>query len=87
MTEVGDSAVVANMRVRAQVKGTDSEMFIDYSQVFWIADGKITRIRSASTTRPSPMPRPPSAQAPRAKRRGPTLSVAVAVPLRATSDT
>jgi ketosteroid isomerase-like protein len=45
MTEVGDSAVVADMRVRARVKGTDSEMFIDYSQVFWIADGKTTRIK------------------------------------------
>ena len=45
MTEVGDSGVVADTRVRARVKGTDSEMLFDYSQAFWIADGKITRIK------------------------------------------
>jgi ketosteroid isomerase-like protein len=45
MTEFGDSGVVADTRVRAQVKGTDSEMVFDYSQAFWIADGKITRIK------------------------------------------
>ena len=45
LTEVGDSGVVADTRVRARVKGTDSEMFIDYSQAIWIADGKITRIK------------------------------------------
>src|SRR5437773_12094266 len=45
VTEVGDSGVVADTRVRARVKDTDSEMVFDYSQAFWIADGKITRIK------------------------------------------
>jgi ketosteroid isomerase-like protein len=45
MTEVGDSGVVADTRVRARVKGTDSEMSLDYSQAFWIVDGKITHIK------------------------------------------
>jgi ketosteroid isomerase-like protein len=44
MTEFGDSGVVADTRVRAQVKGTDSEMVFDYSHAFWIADGN-TRIK------------------------------------------
>jgi ketosteroid isomerase-like protein len=45
MTEVGDSGVVADTRIRSRVKGTDSEMLLDYSQAFWITDGKITHIK------------------------------------------
>jgi ketosteroid isomerase-like protein len=45
MTEVGDNGVIADTRVRARVKGTDSEMVFDYSQAFWIAAGKITHIK------------------------------------------
>jgi ketosteroid isomerase-like protein len=45
MTEVGDSHLVVDARIRGRVKGTDSEMVFDYSQALWIADGKITHIK------------------------------------------
>jgi ketosteroid isomerase-like protein len=67
MTEVGDSRVVADARIRGRVKCTDSEMVFDYSLFFRIADGKFTTSRnSENTTTPSPLSRPPSAAVPRA---------------------
>jgi hypothetical protein len=37
--------VVADTRISARIKGTDSEMAFDYSQVSLIEDGKITHIK------------------------------------------
>lgn len=45
MTEVGDSHLVADVRIRGRVKGTDSEVVFDYSQAVRIANGKITHIK------------------------------------------
>jgi ketosteroid isomerase-like protein len=45
LTEVGDSRLVADARIRGRVKGTDSETVFDYSQALLIADGKITHIK------------------------------------------
>ena len=45
MTEVSDSCLVVDARIRGRVKGTDSEMVFDYSQTLWIGDGKITHIK------------------------------------------
>jgi ketosteroid isomerase-like protein len=45
LADVDDSTVVADLRVRARVKGTDAEMKIDYSQAMRVADGKITHIK------------------------------------------
>jgi ketosteroid isomerase-like protein len=45
MTEVGDSHLVADVRIRGRVKGTDSEVVFDYSQAIRIANGKITHIK------------------------------------------
>ncbi len=45
MTEVGDSHLVEDVRIRGRVKGTDSEVVFDYSQAVRIADGKITHIK------------------------------------------
>jgi ketosteroid isomerase-like protein len=44
LTAVGD-CVVADTRINARIKGTDSEMTFDYSQVSLIEDGKITHIK------------------------------------------
>jgi ketosteroid isomerase-like protein len=45
MSEVGDNRLVADVRIRGRVKGTDSEMAFDYSQAVWIDDGKIAHIK------------------------------------------
>jgi ketosteroid isomerase-like protein len=45
VTEVGDSRLVVDARVRGQVKGSDSELVFDYSQALGIADGKISHIK------------------------------------------
>jgi|SRR5215207_890155 len=45
ITEVGDSRLVVDVRIRGRVKGTDSEVVFDYSNALWIADGKITHIK------------------------------------------
>jgi uncharacterized protein len=44
LTELGDG-VVADVRVSARIKGTDSEMAFDYSQASLIEDGKVARIK------------------------------------------
>jgi uncharacterized protein len=44
LTAVGD-CVVADTRINARIRGTDSEMAFDYSQVSLIEDGKITHIK------------------------------------------
>jgi ketosteroid isomerase-like protein len=45
LTEVGDSRLVADARIRGRVKGTDRETVFDYSAALLIADGKITHIK------------------------------------------
>jgi ketosteroid isomerase-like protein len=44
LTEVGD-CIVADVHFTARIKGTDTEMALDYCGVSLIEDGKITRIK------------------------------------------
>lgn len=44
LTEVGDR-MVADIRFNARIKGTDTEMAFDYSQVSLIEDGKVAHIK------------------------------------------
>jgi ketosteroid isomerase-like protein len=44
LTEVGDRMVV-DIRAHARIKGTDTDMALDYSQVSLTEDGKITHIK------------------------------------------
>jgi ketosteroid isomerase-like protein len=44
LTEVGDR-VVTDIRGHARIKGTDTEIALDYSQVSLIEDGKITHVK------------------------------------------
>src|SRR5262249_53377142 len=44
LTEVGDWTV-ADIRLKARIKGTDAEMVLDYSQAMLIQDGKLTHIK------------------------------------------
>jgi uncharacterized protein len=44
LTEVGDRVVV-DLRAHARIKGTDTDMALDYSSVSLIEDGKITHVK------------------------------------------
>jgi uncharacterized protein len=44
LTEVGD-CIVADVHFTARIKGTDTEMALDYCGVSLIEDGKITRVK------------------------------------------